>query len=189
MFKVFINPGHAPNGEPDPGAVNEVLGLKESQVVWEIGLQLKEILEHACCEVEILQSHNLCGESQGPEVCRSANDSGADVFISLHCNAFNGQARGAETLCHMGGTKAEELSAYIQNQLVRQLRLSDTEFPDRGIKYRPDLAVLRYTTMPAVLVEIGFIDNEDDAYLLTTHQFSIAAAIARGITDYWCQVG
>ena len=43
MFKVFINPGHASNGEPDPGAVNEVLGLKESQVVWEIGLQLKDL--------------------------------------------------------------------------------------------------------------------------------------------------
>lgn len=48
----------------------------------------------------------------------------------------------------------------------------------------PGLLVLRYTDMPAVLVETAFIDNDDDALLLVQHWDDIARAIARGVTDY-----
>jgi N-acetylmuramoyl-L-alanine amidase len=64
----------------------------------------------------------------------------------------------------------------------------DGTFPDRGIRTRSLLAVLRSTIMPAVLVETAFIDNDIDALLLMNHQQEIAAAIARGITDYWVQI-
>ncbi|WP_297964412.1 N-acetylmuramoyl-L-alanine amidase [uncultured Anaerovibrio sp.] len=53
------------------------------------------------------------------------------------------------------------------------------------IKGRSLLCVLHSTTMPAALVECGFIDNNMDAVLLMNHQQEIAAAIARGVTDYW----
>ena len=55
---------------------------------------------------------------------------------------------------------------------------------DRGIKTRPKLTVLRCTSMPAVLVEMAFIDNDDDCRLLTEKADEFARAIARGITDY-----
>ena len=55
---------------------------------------------------------------------------------------------------------------------------------DRGVKYMPELLVLKCTDMPAVLVEMAFIDNDDDAALLTDKQDDIARAIARGVTDY-----
>lgn len=54
---------------------------------------------------------------------------------------------------------------------------------DRGIKERPDLCVLRETTMPAVLVEIAFISNQEDAYKLMYRIEEFANAISRGITD------
>ena len=55
---------------------------------------------------------------------------------------------------------------------------------DRGLKDRPGLYVLKHTDMPAVLVELAFIDNEDDAALLRDNQDDFARAIARGVTDY-----
>ena len=55
---------------------------------------------------------------------------------------------------------------------------------DRGVKERLDLCVLRRTDMPAVLVEMAFIDNDEDMKLLTEQTDEIARAIARGVTDY-----
>ena len=67
----------------------------------------------------------------------------------------------------------------IQRQIVDSL---DTM--DRGLKERPELIVLRATDMPAVLVELAFIDNDEDAELLMTRQDDFTRAIARGVTDY-----
>ena len=52
------------------------------------------------------------------------------------------------------------------------------------MKERPNLSVLRNTDMPAILIEIGFIDNDHDVILLENKQDAIAKAIARGVTDY-----
>ena len=52
------------------------------------------------------------------------------------------------------------------------------------MKERPGLCVLKHTDMPAVLVETAFIDNDEDAELLTNRQDDFARAIARGVTDY-----
>ena len=60
----------------------------------------------------------------------------------------------------------------------------DPNWIDRGLKERSNLGVLKYTNMPAVLVEIGFIDNESDHEVLINHKDDIARAIARGVTDY-----
>ena len=67
----------------------------------------------------------------------------------------------------------------IQSQIISSLGTVD-----RGVKTRPDLCVLRETTMPAVLVETAFISCEEDAYKLQLRQRAFAAAITRGITDY-----
>lgn len=90
-------------------------------------------------------------------------------------------ANGTETLVFGLGGKAERAARAIQNQLITSI---DTT--DRGIKERPDLIVLRHTEMPAVLVEIAFISNDSDVDLLIHEQDTIARAIARGVTDYFC---
>ena len=87
-------------------------------------------------------------------------------------------ARGTETECY-GGGDGDRLAQCIQNQLIDSI---DTV--DRGVKYMPELLVLKCTDMPAVLVEMAFIDNDDDAEMLTDKQNDIARAIARGVTDY-----
>ena len=178
-MKVFINPGH--HIGVDSGAVNQKYHVCEAQIVHDIAVLLKFYLEAAYVQVEMLQSDNLLGENPiYYRVVQPANGSGADLFVSLHCNsAENPAAHGTETLIYVSGGEAERAAFCIQRQLVDTLGTID-----RGIKERPGLAVLRGTSMPAVLVEIGFISNEDDVTLLMHQKADIARAIARGITDW-----
>ena len=181
-MKVFLNPGH--DLVHDSGAVNPETGLRECEVAAVVGDLVKKYLENAGCEVRMLQSDNLNWESvyadrQDCSVCDCANEWPADIFVSIHCNAANGRAHGTETLIYSDGGEAEKLASCIQRQIVDSLGTTD-----RGLKERPELIVLRATDMPAVLVELAFIDNDEDAELLMTRQDDFARAIARGVTDY-----
>ena len=176
-MKVFINPGHAFNGEPDPGACGN--GLRESDVAANVGRLLEQYLSKAGVEVV----GNLQDDSLS-YVCMESNDSGADVFVSIHCNAADSeQANGTECWYFWNSANGAELAECIQTQIVDAL---DTT--DRGIKDakpgRNGLYVLTNTDAVAVLVELAFITNEDDADLLRTEQDTFARAIARGITDF-----
>lgn len=181
MAKVFINPGHCPG--VDCGAINTKLYVFEADIALQIGEKVVDYLRAAGCEAEILQSNNLCGEDpRDLNVTKTANDWGAEIFVSLHCNAFNQHAQGTECLVFSKFTESEQLAKAIQAQIVSSLGTVD-----RGIKERSDLIVLKCTAMPAVLVEMAFIDNEDDCLKLMQKQDEFAAAIARGVTDYLTQ--
>ena len=177
-MKVFLNPGHAPNGNPDPGAVNEETGLRECDVALTVGKSAASYLNAAGVETELLQSDSLY------EICETANSSDADIFVSIHCNAAEAEAaNGTETWICAGSNRGSMLASYIQNQIVDAL---DTT--DRGVKIATPgvngLYVLTNTDMPAVLVELGFISNPDDEEILANKQDDLARAVARGITDY-----
>ncbi|WP_277293500.1 N-acetylmuramoyl-L-alanine amidase family protein [Veillonella montpellierensis] len=180
-MKVFINPGH--DRTYDSGAVNPNTGMREADVVAEIGERLKGYLEAVGIETEMLQSDNLYYDSNYSDrsipVCEAANNSGADIFVSIHCNSVNRTARGTETFVYSWGGASTVLANCVQNQILNALGTID-----RGIKVRNDLIVLKRTNMPAILVETAFIDNDSDAELLTNHRDDFAAAIARGITDF-----
>lgn len=189
-MKVFINPGH--DIKYDSGAVhydtNVNVDLRECDVALKIGTAVQKYLEVAGCECYLMQSDNLAptpagrsdyNDRQGMTVTETANEWGADVFVSIHCNAANGNARGTETECYIQTGHGGSLARFIQSQIIDSI---DTV--DRGVKEMPGLLVLRYTDMPAVLVETAFIDNDDDALLLVQHWDDIARAIARGVTDY-----
>ena len=184
-MKVFINPGHDQNY--DSGAVNPNSGLREADVAAEVGALAVDYLEAAGCECRIMQSDNLAptpagrssyDDRQGATVTETANDWGADIFVSIHCNAANTGAQGTEVECYGSGA-GEQLAQCIQSQIVNSPGTAD-----RGGKYMPKLLVLKYTDMPAVLVEMAFIDNDEDAELLAGKTDEFARAIARGVTDY-----
>lgn len=187
-MKVFINPGH--DIDYDSGAVSPRTGLRECDVAAHVGALVKHYLEAAGCTCELMQSDNLAPTSigrsryadrQGPTVTEIANAWDADIFVSIHCNSAEAEeACGTETFAYaLDGGDGEQLATCIQNQIVNALTTVD-----RGVKANPKLFVLRYTAMPAVLVELGFISNEDDEDLLATRQDDFARAIARGVTDY-----
>ena len=178
-MRVFLNPGHAPDGNPDPGACG--YGLRECDVAKNAADLVAGYLIAAGVEVVgCLQSDSL------HEVVASSNRNGADVFISIHCNACNGMAQGTEVWHYYGSGEGEKLARCIQNQIVDALGTVD-----RGVKgAKPGvngLYVLSNTDAVAVLVELAFIDNESDAALLRERQDEFARAIARGVTDYEAQ--
>lgn len=184
MAKVFLNPGHCP--DVDSGAVNYSYGVTEAAIVKEVGDMVADYLRKAGCEVELLQSDNLAGENPNyPNVCASANNWPADVFVSLHCNAAaSEQANGTECFVFSHWSKSDRLAACIQSQIVHSLGTSD-----RGVKVSPKLIVLHNTTMPAVLVELAFISNDADCEKLIDQKRDFAAAVARGVTDFLTERG
>ena len=177
MAKVFLNPGHDPEygwtDYYDRGADNESLCLYENTVAAAVGKLVEQYLSAAGCEVKSLQDESL------KRVCCAANNWGANLFVSIHCNAFNTIAQGTETLTYPTDNEGKKLAECIQRQIVDTFGTVD-----RGVKTRTDLAVLNGTDMPAVLVELAFIDNNEDAILLRDRQDDFARAVARGVTDY-----
>lgn len=182
-MRIFINPGHAEGGVPDPGAVHEeygLYGIQEYKLAREIGSLLAEYLEASGEEVRLLQSHNLMGEAPSyPCVVRTANEWPAQLFLSIHINAGGG--RGCETLCYGEESAGARFATDIQHSLYTHIRTIDAGYRNRGVKVRPELAVLRGTAMPAALVEVGFLDSIDDAWLMTQYPEEFARALACGI--------
>lgn len=177
-MKIFVDAGHNYSGG-DTGAVGN--GLKEQDVTFKITEALKPLLEGYGHEVKM--SRNKITDSIGAtesisimERAKMANDWDADLFVSIHCNAFNGLARGTETLVHTINSLSVPVAERVQAAIVKRLGTAD-----RGIKSRPNLGVLWRTNMPAFLVETAFIDNMHDAKLLRYRTEDFAKAICDGI--------
>lgn len=167
-MKIFINPGHCVG--VDSGAVGN--GLIEAEVALNIGRLLEKYLQAVGFETKVFQYDGLRA------IANDANSWGADLFISIHCNAANtAAANGTETFYWNEG-EGKKLAAKIHNQLVNSLKLAN-----RNIK-AANFTVLGATNMPAVLVETAFITNPFDAKVLANSQDEIARAIARGVTDF-----
>ncbi|MCP1321681.1 N-acetylmuramoyl-L-alanine amidase [Bacillus thuringiensis] len=98
-------------------------------------------------EVGTTQSQNL------NNIIRKSNSHAVDLVISFHLNASDGNGQGVEVLYY----DQKDLAAKISAQLAK-----DIGWRDRGAKQRTDLAVLNGTKAPAILIELGFIDNESD---------------------------
>lgn len=173
MIKIMLNPGHAPGGIPDPGAVNPAWGVQEAIIAKNIADKVENLLTGAGYEVHVYQNDSLSN------ICWYANQLDVDYFISIHCNAsWNGQGTGSEVFCYEFGGYGEALAECIQRRIVNKLDMAD-----RGVK-EASYAVLRGTNMPAVLVETAFIDNLDDVRKLVSRQDDFAEAIFKGIMDY-----
>jgi len=123
-----------------------------------------------------------------PPRVKIANNTDADIFISIHANASRGKRRdinGLETF-YFKGWRGRLLAKNIQKQILRVSPGS----PDRGVK-QGRFYVIKNTRMPAVLVEIGFLTGRLDARRLekTTHRKRLAYAISKGILEYLNKVG
>ncbi len=173
-MKICIDPGH---GGRDPGAVGPN-GLLEKDIVLLVALRLKHLLKERS-EVVLTRSGDEY-VSLGERV-RIANIAQADLFVSVHCNSAEiNTAHGVETFHHPTSRKGIELAEAIQPELIHYSGLVD-----RGVKYA-NFQVLRETIMPAVLVELAFINNPSEEVLLGDRVFraKCAVAIAAGIRSY-----
>lgn len=108
------------------------------------------------------------------EECRIANGSGADLFIAVHFNAGGGT--GTE-VWHYPGSSAESYAEGVSSELASALGLRN-----RGAKSTTGLYVLNRTTMPAILIEVCFVDTEQDADAWhATSWDALCGAVVRGL--------
>ena len=165
-IKIYIDQGHNP---VNPNAGSEGNGLREQDIVYRIGQLLAERLRadgRFAVRLSRPTASTQLGTSNATSLAARVNDAnswGADYFVSLHTNASDNSAvSGTETLAYSRDTRGYGLAQAIQKNVV-----AVTGLPDRGVKLRPGLYVLRKTRMPAVLAELGFITNPGDAALLS----------------------
>ncbi|MGQ9872632.1 N-acetylmuramoyl-L-alanine amidase [Leptodesmis sp.] len=171
---VVIDPGH---GGPDPGAVG-IGGLKETDIVLDIGRQVKAFLQQQ--GVSVLLTRNGEYDLDLEPRVQMAEQANATVFVSIHANSISlsrPDVSGLETYYYQSGQ--------VLAQMIHQSILQTTGIPDRGIR-TARFYVLRKTTMPSVLVEVGFVTGKDDAARLSNSSYrtQMAGAIARGILQY-----
>ena len=184
-IKIYIDQGHNPSGF-NTGA--EGNGFYEQDLTYEIGRRLYNLLlTNPEFEPRLSRPtpETILGTSNSSSLTTRVNQANswpADVFISLHNNAAaNPNATGNEALVYgPGSTVAIDLGT----EILEQLTLT-TGLRNRGIVYRPGLYVLKETSMPAVLVEMGFITNPYDAELLAYSPYLFATGIYRGILKYY----
>ncbi len=167
---IALDAGH---GGYDSGAVHE--GRREKDDNLALTLAVGEILQRNGVDVVYTRTEDVYDSPV--RKAQIANQSGADYFISFHRNASpaDNQYSGVETLLYdENGTKAEIAQAINEE-------LAAVGYNNLGLNIRRDLAVLRRTQMPALLVEVGFINTDADNTLLDARFNEVAQAIANGV--------
>lgn len=173
----YLDAGH---GGKDSGAVNDNLGLQEKIAALDVCLKLGELLEARGAKIYYSRTDN---DSYPELVTRTseANAKNVTAFISIHLNSAKSKtASGIETLVYSLKGTAYNLAEKVQKNFV-----AATGWKDRGVKERPGLTVLKKTKMPAILCEIGFISNDEQAsqLFMPDMQNRIAEAIADGVIE------
>ena len=170
---VVLDAGH---GGKDPGAVG-INGYKESVKVLSIANKIKPYLTNSGLEVIMTRTtEDFIGINERVVIEKRTSNY---CFVSIHCNAYNGQASGLEVLYNAPSTNGKALANTIYNQLIADGLYNKK----RGIKPRTDLGVLRDTICPSALVETAFIDNVNDFNLLQKED-AFAKSIAKAICSY-----
>ncbi len=170
MALVVIDPGH---GGANPGAVYG--DRREKDDVLALSMAVGGILERNGVDVYYTRTSDIY-ESPVQKV-EEGNAAGGDFFLSLHRNSspYPNQYAGVESLVYSRYGEAARLAENIN------VRLEQLGFENQGVNERRDLAVLNRNRMPAVLLEVGFINTDTDNRLFDERFNDIAQAIADGI--------
>ena len=169
--KVFIDPGHGGN---DSGAVG-INNLLEKDITLSVAKKVYDFLKKQGLEIKLSRTDDKTLSLK--DRTSAANSWKADCFISIHCNAFNGNASGVETYSYT--TSTNDLAANIHEEVLK----TKCYTKNRGTK-TANFYVIKYTNMRACLIELAFIDNIEDSKILLKKQDELAGAIAKGICKY-----
>ena len=190
---IFLDPGH---GGSDPGAVSG--GVREKDLTLSVYNKVSSKL--ASLGYTVLTSRNVDKDVDLIDRADQANKANADMLLSIHFNAGGrGIARGIETYYYQAtadrvpkinkenhnNVERLERSRKLANK-VQQNLLYQTGANDRGVK-RASFTVLRETSIPSILVELGFIDNPEERNKIKTNEYQerLANGIVDGIVEYY----
>ena len=184
-IKIYIDQGHNPSSYHNSGASGN--GMYEQDLTFVIGHLLADLLKEDG-RFEICLSRPTADTVLGTDNSSSldarvqgAVDFGADYFISLHINSYSDtSANGIEVLVAEQGSTSYDFGSYLLQGMI-----NSTNLRNRGMKLNPNLRVLKNATMPAALLEMGFISNSTDAALLSQSPELFAEGIYDGILAYF----
>ena len=184
-IKIYIDQGHNPADYHNSGASGN--GLYEGDLTYAIGILLAQTLE-ADGRFEVCLSRPTASTVLGTDNTSSlaarvagAEAFGADYFISLHVNSYDLESvTGVEVFA-----AEKDSTSYDFGKCLLQGMVASTSLRDRTMKLNPDLYVLKNATMPAVLLEMGFISNPGDAALLSQNPELFVEGIYDGILTYF----
>jgi N-acetylmuramoyl-L-alanine amidase len=213
VHTIVIDPGH---GIPDNGAENRHLGLKERVLTLDTAFRLKKILEAQGYNVVMTRTTDYgISPDKRLDLRRRAEIAAevkADLFISIHFNSA-GQYVAGENVAEVHGTETFRFTPRYQIPLRRSVHRPEDDDPnpgdkndkwntvlgyciecavlgeigsyDRGLRH-DQIAVLRLAPCPAVLIEGGYLTNDDEARKLATPAYrqQIAEGIADGVRAY-----
>ena len=176
MYKIYVSPS-----------------VQENNVgVGEYGTEENMMIDLAVIVIKQLQACGYETKRNAPtmtlaQIVEDSNNFKPDLHLALHSNASNGKARGCEVFCYKFNSSGHVQATAIYNSLATL-----TPVVDRGVKQGYDaygkgkpMFEVAYTHSPAVLVEVGFHDNTDDAKWIKGHLEQIAGAIVTGINSYF----
>lgn len=181
---ICLDPGH---GGSDSGAAGPSDTMEKDNNLG-IALALKELLESHGATVVMTRDTDT--DVYGPDASPSeelgarvdiANESGADLFISIHNDSFTNSSASGTTTFHYGDSKSLSLAGCVQKQLVEELGTKD-----RGVRFG-SFYVIRYTSMPSILAEVAFISNPEEELLIASDdgRYKAARGIFEGIAKYF----
>lgn len=183
-IKIFIDQGHNPQGVNAGAEGND---LREQDITYNVGIYLRDILEQDPrfeARVSRPSEDTVLGTTNATSLAarvNAANSWPADYFLSIHTNAnTNPNVNGTEMYIYSAGGQAQWLAESLLSSITTRLGTKNN-----GVFVRPSLYVLRRTSMPAVLLELAYITNEDDAEKLEDDQYSFAYAIYQGLLNYF----
>lgn len=184
---IVIDVGHGGN---DPGKVNSE-GIQEKDVNLEIAFYLRDYLIAQDYIVYLTRDADCGLHDEGASNKKTSDmrnriqffsDKNADLMVSIHQNSFpDSSQHGAQTFYYTTGKESKLLAESIQSSL---LTIDDTN--TRAAKSSDSYYILKHSTMPAVIVECGFLSNLEETARLTdpNYQKQLAYAISMGICVY-----
>ena len=170
--KIVLDPGH---GGTDYGAIRE--GINEKDITLDISQRVASILKSKGYKVALTRTDDTY-VSLDDRVKFSENET-PEIFVSIHVNsAVATEPKGIET--HYYHDYSKELANVIHRHLAK-----DINTKDRGL-VKSKFYVINHTTVPAVLIETGFLSNPDERAELVSdsRKQKTAKAIAEGIIEY-----
>lgn len=188
---ICIDPGH---GGTDVGAIGHI-GSKdvyEKNITLSIALPLRDMLTSAGAKVVMTRDtdKDVYGPwaDADPELqarCDIANEAHADAFVSIHIDSFSNSSVDGTTAYYNAKSSKDLLLA----QMMHQATMNSLSIPDRGVKSN-DFYVNVYTTMPSVLMEMGFITNDHRVKMLTSSwgPRGIAQSLFNGLVNYFAAI-
>ena len=179
---IYIDPGH---GGIDPGATYK--DIYEKDINLSIALKLKKELENNGAivyltrydDIDLSISTNNHKKSDLNNRVRAINNSNADLFISIHLNSYGTSWHGVQ-IFYDDNNSTNEVLASIMDKNIKNLN------GNRTYKKKNNLYLLKKIKIQGILVEVGFLYNENERYLLTNskYQEKVSKSLCNGIKEY-----